>query len=106
LPVGTLDDVDESWIRTHEDGVTVTVWAVPAARRTEIVGRYGDSIRVRVAAPPEGGRANREIADLLQRRTGSTRISLVRGATSRRKVFLLPGVAADDVVTALGMDHK
>ena len=37
----------------------LAVHVVPRARATEVVGRYGDAIRVRLAAPPVDGAANR-----------------------------------------------
>src|SRR4026208_1355983 len=35
------------------------------ARRPEVAGRYGDGWKVRVSAPPERGRANEAVLDLL-----------------------------------------
>ena len=70
----------------------ITVWAVPGSSATGIAGRHGDAIRVRVAAPPERGRANDAIAVLLRSITGARRVELVAGQTSRRKRFVAFGV--------------
>ncbi len=74
----------------------ITIWVVPGARRTEIVGRHGDALKIRVAAPPEAGKANRELTTLLAQVTGS-RVRLMRGAASRRKVVLVEGVSSADL---------
>ncbi len=73
------------------------VKAVPGASRTEIVGRLGDALKVRVAAPPEGGKANREILRLLAARLGlaAADVTLVSGAASPAKVVALRGVPAE-----------
>ncbi|MEN8233532.1 MAG: DUF167 domain-containing protein [Actinomycetota bacterium] len=87
-------------IASHPEGVTVRVLVVPGASRTEVKGRHGDAIRVRVAAPPEGGRANRAVCDLLEGLCGG-RAELDRGATSRTKMILLRGVDLNGVKAAL-----
>jgi uncharacterized protein YggU (UPF0235/DUF167 family) len=70
----------------------------PGARRSEIVGRYGDGWRVRVRAAPERGRANDELLTLL---AGTLRVQrkalrLVAGASSRDKIVELEGVDAEE----------
>ena len=75
----------------------LTVWVVPGARRDEIVGYHGDAVRLRVTAPPEGGRANKAVIKLLETATG-LRFRMGSGATSRRKRFIAVGVDADDLV--------
>jgi uncharacterized protein (TIGR00251 family) len=73
------------------------VKAVPGASRSEIVGRLGEALKVRVAAPPEGGKANREILELLAEKLGlpATGVTLVSGAASPAKVVALRGVTAE-----------
>ena len=73
------------------------VKAVPGASRSEIVGRLGEALKVRVAAPPEGGKANREILELLAEKLGlpATGVTLVSGAASAAKVVALRGVTAE-----------
>ena len=85
-----------SWIEHHPDGSLVTVWAVPRASRTEIVGLHDDALRVRIAVPPEAGKANRELETILKTTSGAAAVELVSGATTRRKTLVLRGVDPAD----------
>ena len=73
------------------------VKAVPGASRSEIVGRLGEALKIRVAAPPEGGKANRETLELLAERLGlpAASVTLVSGAASPAKVVELRGITAE-----------
>ena len=68
----------------------------PGARRSEIVGRYGDAWRVRVAAPPDRGRANDEVLQVLAEALDvrPRQLRLVAGASSRDKIVELDGIDA------------
>lgn len=70
----------------------------PGARTTELVGRQGEAWKVRVAAPPERGRANDAVLKLLADRLGVARgeLTLVSGASGRDKVVELQGLSADE----------
>jgi uncharacterized protein (TIGR00251 family) len=87
-------------VRSHPNGALVTVWVVPGAKRTEIVGLYGDALRVRIAAPPEKGRANNELLAHLSDRLGVD-VRIASGAGSRRKRILASGVSAGRLVEIL-----
>jgi uncharacterized protein (TIGR00251 family) len=75
----------------------LTVWVVPGARRTEIVGYYGDALRVRVTAVAEKGRANQAVIKLLEGAL-ACRLRLASGAGSRRKRFVAVDVSTEDLV--------
>lgn len=75
---------------------------VPGANRPGIVGRHGDAWKVRVSAPPEGGRANDAVLDLLARTLdlAPRDLQLTAGASSRDKVVVLDGMS-DEAAEAL-----
>jgi uncharacterized protein (TIGR00251 family) len=70
----------------------------PGARRSELVGRHGDGWKVRVTAPPEDGRANNAVLDLLARRLDVPRraLSIVSGHTAREKVVRMQGIDREE----------
>jgi uncharacterized protein len=66
----------------------------PGARRNELVGRHGEGWKIRVAAPPEGGRANDAVLDLLARELSLPRqsLSIVSGQAAREKIVQMEGI--------------
>ncbi len=70
----------------------------PGAAGSCVVGRHGEAWKLRVAAPPEGGKANDAALDLLAGvlRVPRGRIELVSGRTARDKVVALRGLSADE----------
>ena len=79
-----------------DGGVVLRVHAQPGAGRSGIVGRHGDALKVKVAAPPADGRANDAIAGVLAEAFGlkPAQLTLVSGPSSRAKRFRLDGVDA------------
>jgi uncharacterized protein (TIGR00251 family) len=71
----------------------------PRAGRTQLVGRHGEALKVRVTAPPADGRANDATIGLLSATLGvaAARIVLVSGAHSRLKRFRIAGLSAATV---------
>lgn len=86
-----------------DGGVLLAVHAQPGARRTEVVGRHGDAVKIRVAAPPVDDRANDALVAFVAQTFGLRRsaVSIRSGASSRHKRVLLAGfdlAAAGEVV--------
>jgi uncharacterized protein len=75
----------------------------PGARRTEFVGRHGDGWKVRVAAPPENGRANEAVREVLAERLGLPRraVTIVSGHAGREKVVELAGISLEQAEAKL-----
>ena len=83
--------------------VKLEVRVIPRAKRTEIAGRRGGALLVRLAAPPVDGAANDALRAFLAERLGvpQRQVAIVRGATSRDKTVAIEGVSAAAIDAAL-----
>ncbi|RIK79181.1 MAG: DUF167 domain-containing protein [Planctomycetota bacterium] len=83
-------------LEAHPRGVLLPVRAKAGARRNGVFGEHDGALRVDVAAPPEKGKANRAIAQVLAEWFGTSKsaVELVSGATSSCKRFLIVGISA------------
>ncbi len=81
------------------DGVILPLKVVPGASRDRIVGEHGSSLKVTVAAPPEKGKANKAIIQLLAKALDvrPNRIEVVKGGTSPDKAVLIRGTGPQAV---------
>ena len=93
----------EDGIAEHADGCVVSLRVVPRASRTGVV-RSDDGYRIRVAAPPVQGAANKELVRYLAKLLGVARGDLVieAGERGRRKRVLVRGMSAAEVRRRLG----
>lgn len=78
--------------------IVLRVVAHPGAGRTSVVGIHGDALKVRVGAPPVGGRANAALIDLVAEIFGvqAAAVSLSAGEASRTKRVRVEGVTGPD----------
>lgn len=77
----------------------------PRASRTELAGRHGGALKVRLAAPPVDGAANEVLLDFLAEQLGVPRrvVTLERGHTGRAKTVRVDGITAAAARHALGV---
>jgi uncharacterized protein (TIGR00251 family) len=76
---------------------------VPSASRTQISGWLGATLKVKVTAPPEKGKANAAVEQLIAATLGlppgSARI--VSGSGSPLKVVQIQGLSLDEILQRL-----
>jgi uncharacterized protein (TIGR00251 family) len=78
--------VSEFYSHTSQ-GYLLRLTVSPGARRTEVVGRHGDRLKLRLAAAPEKGAANQELIVFLARALNLPKsVFRLLGAQSRSKV--------------------
>ncbi len=93
------------WIQAHSSGVILRCYVQPNASRTEITGKHGagssSRLKIRLAARPVDGDANRELLRFLKVLTGQpqSRIHIIRGEKSRQKDVLFAGTTIDALYT-------
>ena len=80
----------------------------PGARRPGFAGRQGDAWKVRVAEPPEDGRANEAVLRLLAETLDVPRghVALVSGHSSRDKIVTLDGLEQSQTERLLANAEK
>jgi uncharacterized protein len=88
-------------VRPH---VTLSLRVQPRASRNAVVGWTGDTLNIRLTAPPVEGAANAAcltfLADLLD--LPQSHIEILKGARSRDKVVQIAGLTRDEVHARLG----
>jgi uncharacterized protein (TIGR00251 family) len=87
----------------HAEGVVLPVRAQPNARRAGVVGEQNGALKVAVTAPPEDGRANAALLEVLREALGLKRsqIELTAGQTSRDKRFLIRAIGREELAGRL-----
>jgi uncharacterized protein (TIGR00251 family) len=90
-------------IRPHAEGATLAVRAQPGAKKAGVKGERAGALVVAVTAPPEDGRANDALVEVLKDWLGVKRsqVELIAGKTNRNKVFLVRGSTAEALTAAV-----
>lgn len=81
----------------------LSVRVIPSASKTEIVGWMADGcLKIRLAAPPVDGEANRELVAFLAKilRVSKSDIEIAGGLASKKKTLRIP-LKANDIETIL-----
>ena len=84
-------------IQEDEHGVTFIAKIVPGSSKTAVVGILDDMIKVKVAAPPEKGKANQCLIAFLAKKLGVKKnaIYIVTGQTKPVKHVQINGISAE-----------
>jgi len=88
-------DASAPWATRAGDGWSLTIRVQPGATRSGIVGPYGEALKIRVAAPADDGKANRELVRFLAGHLGipARAVEIVTGHHNRTKVVRVVGLA-------------
>ncbi len=86
-------------------GVSIAIKVMPRASRNEIAGVEGESLKVRLTAPPVEGRANDALVRFLAEKLDlpRTNIEIIRGDTARQKIVRVRGVSLAELGERLGL---
>lgn len=82
----------------NQHATIVRLKAVPGASRDQIAGLLGDRLKIRVAAAPEGGKANKAICALIAARCAvrTQDVRVIAGTASPLKSVRIEGLDAAD----------
>lgn len=74
--------------------LTLDVQVQPGASKDEIVGVHAGRLKIKTAAPPENGKANKRLIEIVADALGvsKSQVDITAGKTSRRKTLEVSGV--------------
>jgi len=85
------------WFRRCGEVITLTLHVQPGAKHSEVCGLHGEALKIRLAAPPVEGRANKAllkfIADMFD--VSLRQVELKQGGQSRHKVVAITDSAIE-----------
>lgn len=81
----------------------ISVRVYPNAAKNEVAGFADGVLRLKIAAPPMQGKANRELIDFLSQILGvsKSRLAIIRGHASRSKVIVVTDLSQDNALKRL-----
>ncbi len=98
----------EPEIQEDEQGVVLIAKIVPGSSRTALAGILDRMVKIKVAAPPEKGKANECLVAYLARQLGVRKnaIAIVAGQTSPVKHVRIEGISAQTCLERLGFSAQ
>ena len=93
------------WREKEKDSTTLPVIVHPRASEDRITGFHGEALKVKVNAPPTGGKANQRLIEILADRLNiaKSRIEIIQGHGSRKKLLRIWNVSPQEVRHTLGL---
>jgi len=90
-------------VSESDEGIVFQVRVVPRSSRSEVAGVQGDSLKIRLKAPPVEGRANEECIRFLAGLLGvkKDRVRIVSGLKSKTKTIAVSGLQKKDLETVM-----
>lgn len=94
-----MTDLPEGLLKEQDGAVLLQVKVVPGARKPKLAGLLGDRLKLAVSAPPEAGKANKAVCELVADWLGlpPRDVQVVTGMTQPRKTLLLQQVTCAKV---------
>ena len=85
------------------DDVILTVKVVPASSRTMVAGLLGDMLKIKVAVPPEKGKANHGLIKFVAKLLGIDKkaVKIISGQTSPVKQLRICGITTKRLLDKL-----
>jgi len=93
-------------IREDAGGVLLMVRVQPRAAKNQLAGELNGALKIRLAAPPVDGAANRCCCEFLASLLGvaKTRVNIAHGHAGRNKTVRVGGITAAQVRDRLNID--
>ena len=86
------------WIKTNREGILLTLHINPRAAKDELCGLHGNTLKLRLKAPPVDGKANAGLIKFLSKtlKVPPAHVRITHGESGRQKHVLVVGISEED----------
>lgn len=90
-------------IKERDGALLIRLKVQPKASADAIVGEHGGALKIKVAAAPENGKANRAVVEFIAEKLGLKKsdVSIVSGGHSRDKLIAVRGLKREELLGLL-----
>ncbi len=95
-------------IQELDNGVVFTARIIPGSSKTALCGLFDGMLKIKVAAPPQKGKANQCLVEFLARQLSVKKnaVRIVSGQTARIKRLHILGVSAETLSIKLNLNES
>jgi len=81
----------------------IKIKLLPRSSKNQIIGKEGDTLKVKVTSPPVDGKANEALIELLAKRLGVSKsnIKIISGRRSKLKTVTISGLSQKEITILL-----
>ena len=86
-------------IQEQENGLTLNIKVKPKAKQNAILGIRADALLIAVTSPPDKGKANRAVIELIASELNIPRsaVEIISGKTNPQKVLRISGLTLSEL---------
>jgi len=94
----------KTWFLITDDAILIDIKAIPGSSKNEISGVRDNRLCVRIAAPPEDGKANACLCDFLAKTLNCPKrdVALIKGEKSKLKTVSVPAAYEEKIRGLVG----
>lgn len=91
-------------IKEHNGAITFNVKVLPSSSNTEILGTNEGVLKIKLIAPPDKGKANKELVQLFSDifKVKKKAVIIIKGDKSRNKSIMIVGITKQNYKNILG----
>jgi len=95
-------------VQEFDNGVVFTARIIPGSSKTALCGLFDGMLKIKVAAPPQKGKANQCLVEFLARQLSVKKnaVRIVSGQTARIKRLHISGVSAETLSIKLNLNES
>ena len=93
----------DAWLIPQSSGVRLRLQISAGAKTDKVMGVQSDRLKIKIAAPPEKGKANKALCNFLARELGIPKasIDIIQGKTSPKKDVFIEACSCKKAATLL-----